>query len=163
MAIEDVRGLIEQLTSAHEDLLGLSKKKSELIKADKIKEFQKLLMQERKQVQTINQLETKRIQAVEQLFQEWDVPNEEKTVTILLEHLEEGPEKQQLEAAVAALIDQIVAIRQAEQLNKDLIEQSLQFVQLSLEMMQPNMQQMNYNQKSTSKSPTTTSVFDSKA
>src|SRR5699024_2593827 len=112
--------------------------------AGKIDAFQELLMQERKQTQAISQLGNKRVQAVDALFQEMGIENTDKTVTVLLEQMEEGQQKREMKASVSRWIDYIVQIREVEQLNKELIQQPMTFVQLSLEMLQPNLGKMNY-------------------
>lgn len=161
--MQAVLNIMEALITEHEHMLNISNEKTELMKAGKIDAFQKLLMQERKQTQAISQLEKKRVQAVDALFQEMGIENTDKTVTVLLEQMEEGQQKREMEAAVSRLIDYIVQIRDVEQLNKELIQQSMTFVQLSLEMLQPNLGQMNYGKQQSSQMTPNTSVFDSKA
>src|SRR5699024_8953930 len=90
------------------------------------------------------------------------IENTDKTVTVLLEQMEEGQQKREMEASVSRLIDYIVQIREVEQLNKELIQQSMTFVQLSLEMLQPNLGKMNYGKQQSSHMTPNTSVFDSK-
>lgn len=161
--MQAVLNIMEALITEHEHMLNISNEKTELMKAGKIDAFQKLLMQERKQTQAISQLEKKRVQAVDALFQEMGIENTDKTVTVLLEQMEEGQQKREMEAAVSRLIDYIVQIRDVEQLNKELIQQSMTFVQLSLEMLQPNLGQMNYGKQQSSQMTPNTSVFDSRA
>lgn len=161
--MQAVLNIMEALITEHERMLNISNEKTELMKAGKIDAFQKLLMQERKQTQAISQLENKRVQAVDALFQEMGIENTDKTVTVLLEQMEEGQQKREMEASVSRLIDYIVQIRDVEQLNKELIQQSMTFVQLSLEMLQPNLGKMNYGKQQSSHMTPNTSVFDSKA
>src|SRR5699024_12222803 len=78
------------------------------------------------------------------------IENTDKTVTVLLEQMEEGQQKRKMEASVSRLIDYIVQIREVEQLNKELIQQSMTFVQLSLEMLRPNLGKMNYGKQQSS-------------
>lgn len=163
VTMQSVIDVIEALTAEHERLLNISIEKTDLIKAGKIDAIQKILMQERKQTQVISQLETKRLQAVDSLFDEMKINETDRTVSVLLIHMEGNQAKKNMEAAVAQLIDIIVQIRDVEQLNKELLQQSMTFVQLSLGMFQPNIEQMNYGQKQTSSKTRGTSVFDSKA
>lgn len=155
--------IIVQLKDAHGELLTIINAKTALIKDGKMDEFQKLLMSERKHLQKLNQLEDKRIDQTEKIFDTLHINTEDKNVTILLEHLPEGKEKESLEKATAELIDQIVEIKHVEQLNTELVQQSMEFIQLSLDMLQPSIRNMNYNQKTNQSTGNNKSVFDSKA
>lgn len=124
-----------------------------------------MLTKERQIIQKVEQLERLREQLVNQHFEENKVTNEEKTFTVLLETLADGTEKNQLERLVANLIQLIVEIRESEQLNNELLQQSMQFVQLSLDMIQPQGQNINYGdhaKKKRTDSGQKRSVFDSK-
>lgn len=128
-----------------------------------MEKLSKLLMQERKYVQAITQLEEKRQNAVEATFEELNITAKEKTVTELLHHARNEEEKIELEKAMTALVEVIVQIKDREQLNSELIAQSMQFVHLSLDLLQPHNQRINYNEKSTGSDTAKQSVFDSKA
>jgi len=154
---------MKHLVVLHEDLIQLSNKKTEEIKQGDMEQLSKTLMDERKQIQAITQTEEKRQALVEDLFMKVNPDVEEKTVTTLLAHIDNDEYKQQLEDVVALLIDAIVQLRQVEQLNQELMAQSMQFVQLSLDMLQPSIQRMNYDEKQTIQDSVKQSVFDSKA
>lgn len=127
-------------------------------------DLSKLLMNERKQIQAIEQLETKREKLVQTSFKDLAIGSGEKTVTVLLHYVEDKQQKEQLEQSVAKLIEVIVELKHKEQLNADLIKQSMEFVQLSLEMLQPSMKNINYNNKNLEKPmQNNNSVFDSRA
>lgn len=147
----------------HEILLSISKNKTEQIKLGDMDELSKLLMKERKQIQVIAQLEEERQQLVEQIFTNLMIEEEQKTVTNLLNYLEDGEEKEALLQIVTNLVEVITVLKENEQLNEQLIEQSMQFVQLSLDMLQPSMQQINYHDKKQENKSAKRSVFDSKA
>ena len=80
----------------------------------------------------------------------------------MLDRLSNENEKLSLEKVTAKLTECIVKIKQQEQLNEALLKQSMQFVQLSLDMLNPSIKNMNYNQKQ-SQVMAERSVFDSKA
>lgn len=84
-------------------------------------------------------------------------------MTNLLAYIDDGTEKTEFEKVMSALIDAIVELREVEQLNKELMEQSMQLVQLSLDMLQPSINRMNYDGKQNIQESTKRSVFDSKA
>ncbi len=154
---------MKHLVVLHKDLIQLSNKKTEEIKQGDMEQLSKTLMDERKHIQAITQTEEKRQALVEDFFMKVNPDVEEKTVTTLLAHIDNNEYKQQLEDVVALLIDAIVQLRQVEQLNQELMAQSMQFVQLSLDMLQPSIQRMNYDEKQTIQDSVKQSVFDSKA
>lgn len=67
-----------------------------------------------------------------------------------------------LEKTAVALTNVITRLKEQKQLNQALIQQSMQFVELSLDMLSPSIRNMNYGEKKSS-GPKGRSVFDSKA
>lgn len=128
-----------------------------------MEQLSKLLMKERKYIQEVGQVEQEREKIVEQVFQNLNINHEEKTVTVILEHIERIDDKQKLEKAVTELLEIIIELRRSEKLNRDLIEQSMQFVQLSLDLLQPSDRNINYQKETKNQSHIKRSVFDSKA
>lgn len=151
------------LVDLHVDLVEISQNKTEEIKQGDMEKLSKLLMQERKQVQLISQKESERQELVEKFFVEKNAENEEQTMTNLLAFIDDETEKVEFEKVMSALIDAIVELREIEQLNKELMEQSMQLVQLSLDMLQPSINRMNYDGKQNIQESSKRSVFDSKA
>lgn len=147
----------------HEELLQISEDKTEYIKKGDMEQLSKLLIQERKQLQLITQIEADRQQQVEHIFNHLHIDSEDKTVSKLLKYVNTEDEKREIEHHVTALVEIIVKLKQSEQLNNDLLQQSMQFVQFSLDMLQPSMKNMNYNEKSSGNETVKRSVFDSKA
>lgn len=161
--LRNLYDIMQCLVELHQELIQLSQNKTKEIKQGDLEQLSKLLIQERKQVQLISQKESERQTLVESFFNEQQAGNEEKTMTNLLVFLENKAEKIQLEQVMSDLIDVIVDLRDIEKLNQDLMTQSMQFVQLSLDMLQPSLKRMNYNDKKNPQTETSQSVFDSKA
>lgn len=164
ITIQRVIETIEKLTVLHEQLLSISKQKTDKITESDTEGLVKLLTKERQLVQQINQVESKRSELVNQLCKERNIETEDITITRLLENLDNQIEKADLEDEVTKLIEQIVQIRESEQLNNELLQQSMQFVQLNLEMLQPEAQQVSYGNNAQQRQQTSRkrSVFDSK-
>lgn len=164
MSIGHLTEVLNDLVLIHEKTLDLSLRKTELIKAGEIDNLSKIIMDERKYLQQVTQLEQKRQQVTEVIYEKYGISSEERTISELLEHLEDESIGKQLEQSVVKLVENIVKLKQNEQLNNDLIQQSMQFVQLSLDMLQPSVQNINYDDRSTGKDVARKqSVFDSKA
>ncbi|MGP4040733.1 flagellar protein FlgN [Gracilibacillus sp. D59] len=165
MSVQPIIQHLNKLIELHDSLLHVSMQKTELLKENKIDDLQKLLVTEQKHVQAINQIEQKRIDAVATWAQANSLDTASVTVSAIIEDYATGADQKSLEEVTLKLAEKLVELRRQEDLNKQLTQQSLQFVQLSLDMMQPSMKNMNYGkskQQPQSSGPKR-SVFDSKA
>ncbi|WP_223155055.1 flagellar protein FlgN [Alkalibacillus aidingensis] len=156
---------LEKIYQLNDSLLTLSKDKTERLKANDIEAFNDLLMKERKHVQAIEQIEAKREQETKAWF-ELNAPHiEEQTMTSLIEQVDDQEQKRELEDLFEKLVFVLADLKQQEQLNRDLTQQSLQFVELTLDMLRPNHQKdLNYQKpKAQDSKRSGQSVFDSKA
>ncbi|MCD5325913.1 MULTISPECIES: flagellar protein FlgN [Pontibacillus] len=165
MSVQPILEVLKKHYALHESLLTLSKKKTEALKSDDIDTIQTLLVQERKHVQGINGMESKRAQLVGEWFRFHSPQTEEYTVSAMLRVLPEGEEKQALADLLESFVMVLAQLKEQEQLNTELTQQSLQFVDLTLNMIQPQTKNMNYgNPKGQqAKSESNRSMFDSKA
>lgn len=161
-----VKQIIEQLEKIYQlqkSLLIISKEKTELIKNNDIDQFNQLLMTERKHVQAIEQLESKRMNLTDEFFEK-EAPESERTISQLIELVKDEEERKQLQHIFEKLIFVLADLKQQEKLNQDLTQQSLQFIDLSLELLQPHLNKnLNYGQGSGQQTKRQSSVFDSKA
>ena len=163
MSVQRLIDILTKLVDMHQNLLELSIEKTEMIKSGSIEQLQTLLAKERKYIQLIEQTEKDRIEESKVWFTNKQLLDEEITITNMLDNLDDEHDKQALTTIAAELTGNIVRLKQQEQLNRDLIEQSMQFVQLSLDMLHPTIQQMNYHPTTIENESVNHSVFDSKA
>lgn len=161
-SIKDVNQSLEELMTVHEDLLKVSKRKTEIVKDGSIEKFQTILAEERKYFKILEQAEEKRQKVVEKWYTDQQLSLENMTITNMLEVLTDEEEQQALEHMTIELTKAITQLKQQEQLNQALIQQSMQFVQLSLDILNPTIQTMNYG-KNQEDAGSKRSVFDSKA
>ncbi|WLR49253.1 flagellar protein FlgN [Halobacillus litoralis] len=163
MTIDPVINHMKQLQQLHESLLSLSKRKTEALKTNDVTGIQQLLIQEKKHVQAIEKIEKQREHSVTQWASEKGIPPRERTVSELIEILN-GEEKERLQNAYEALILVLADLKQQEKLNTELTQQSLQFINMSLDLLQPSIQSVNYGGKEANNGSTVKrSIFDSKA
>ncbi|MYL49180.1 flagellar protein FlgN [Halobacillus litoralis] len=163
MTIDPVINHMKQLQQLHESLLSLSKRKTEALKTNDVTGIQQLLIQEKEHVQAIEKIEKQRERSVTQWASENGIPPRERTVSELIEILD-GEEKERLQNAYEALILVLADLKQQEKLNTELTQQSLQFINMSLDLLQPSLQSVNYGVKETNHGSTAKrSIFDSKA
>lgn len=153
---------LEDLVNVHVEILDISKEKTEVIKEGSVEKLQKLLVNERKLVRKIENNEKERKELVDKWFEDRKLSLEDATVTKMLELLDDEQDKNNLEQVTIALTKVITNLKAQEKLNLALISQSMQFVQVSLDLLSPSLKNMNYGNKPNEEEPTR-SVFDSKA
>lgn len=161
MPIKPILEAVEQLTEIHQQLQALSVQKMEAIKSNQMEQLQKLIVSEQKLVRSLSKTEEKRIQHVAIFVQQRQMKDSEIAISDILEEIPDDSEKQKLEQAAISLSEAVHHLREQEQLNRELLKQSLQFVDMSLEMLHPSLSSMNYgNRHAVTKNK---SMFDSKA
>lgn len=153
---------LEELVSIHENLLIISKEKTSVIKEGSIDKLQDLILKERKQIRHLEQTEMDRQTVVKQWCDNNRMTVEDATVTNMLQRMTDEADQKKLEHTATKLTEMMTMLKQQEQLNHVLISQSMQFVQLSLDLMSPTLKNMNYGVEKGA-DVSTRSVFDSKA
>lgn len=162
MSLETIGKSLQKLVQLHESLLVISEQKTTAIKADDIGKLQPLLVKERKHVQALEQEETTRQKEVKYWFDEHNLRSENQTITTMLELIKDKEHQAWISDITAQLTMVVTNLKRQEQLNHALIQQSLQFVELSLNMMNPSINKLNYGTKKVADSEKR-SVFDSQA
>ncbi|MFS0674201.1 flagellar protein FlgN [Ornithinibacillus sp. 179-J 7C1 HS] len=163
MSVQSILEKLNKLISIHEKLLELSKEKTNIVKEGNAEKLQAKLIQERKMVLQLAQVEESRQKEVDEWFSVRGLSNEEATVTNLINNIENDEEKRLLAEKAVYLTEVVVNLKQQEQLNMALIQQSMQFVQLSIDLLSPSLKNINYSKDKEGESQINRSVFDSKA
>lgn len=153
---------LQQLVLLHESLLSISEQKTIAIKADDIEKLQPLLVKERKHVQALEQEEINRQKDVRNWFAENNFRSEDQTITSMLELITDKEQQARIAEITMQLTKVVTNVKRQEQLNHALIQQSLQFVELSLNLLNPSINNLNYGSKKETES-VKRSVFDSRA
>ncbi|ASN04724.1 flagellar protein FlgN [Virgibacillus necropolis] len=153
---------MEKLIMLHESLLVISEQKTVAIKEGNMEKLQPLLVKERKHVQALEQMETSRQKEVKAWFEVNNLQGKNETITTMLEMIDDKEQQKVLEDVTIHLTHSVTNLKRQEQLNQALIQQSLQFVELSLDMMNPSITNLNYGNTKETES-IKRSVFDSKA
>lgn len=162
MSIEEIIGSVDELIQYHERLLAISEQKTAVIIDGNIEELQKLLVKERKEARLLEQAEEKRQAGV----QEWFLrrrDSREATLTNMLEVIKNPMERDQLGRTTIQLTELITKLKQQEELNQALLNQSMKFVQLTMGMVNPDLKEMNYGKQKQTAPTVQHSVFDSQA
>ncbi len=154
MSISTILSILEKMATLHAYLYELTVRKEDIVKENKLDELQELTVEEKKYAKAIAMLEQQRKQL-----------SEKKTVTELAS--DAAPEESRALLEVRdRLTHTIEKIQHQNQLNQQLLEQSLQFVTMTMNTINPQPSAVNYekpaNTKRTSSAPAR-SLFDSKA
>jgi len=166
LSIDHIVNSLEKLTEIHRDLLKISLRKTQAITDGLADQLQKVLQEEQIKIQHLIQAESKREKLVNQWFLKEDSLEKERTITNMLSLLLDNEKKQRLEKVTIELTKAITQLKNQEQLNEALIQQSMHFIQTSLNMLKPSIQSMNYDrqqEKDKQKPLQDQSIFDSRA
>lgn len=157
MTLQPVIVIMEKLLALHEGLLQLAVKKTDIVKSGDAKELQQLTKEENKFVKAIGQLEQERQALTVNL-------GTGATISELIEKATDL-EADKLLQLKNKLTDIIKQLQEQNELNDGLLQQSLQFVQVTLNSINPEPTSVTYEGAATGKKPAapTRSMFDSKA
>ncbi|MGX1901497.1 flagellar protein FlgN [Thermolongibacillus altinsuensis] len=129
--------LLEKQVKLHKGLCKLAHEKTEAIKTSDLTKLQTIMNDEQKYVMAIRQLEAQRMNMLS-VF-----PEEERTIQHCAERMQEQ-ERKKLLTLVDELSETIQKLKQINELNTELIHQSLQFIHLTLDLMLPQEQPVTY-------------------
>ncbi|MCM3731589.1 flagellar protein FlgN [Fictibacillus nanhaiensis] len=152
METAQMTSLLERLLTSHEELLALGERKTEVLKLGDMKALDVLLKEEDLQVKKLQLIEKERMLKFTNV-----------TLGDVLEQADEA-DKVKLLHLQDQLIQTYEALKSRNELNQELLEQSLQYVNMSLSMVQPQSEPSTYS--NTKKNPyanQSSSLFDSKA
>lgn len=161
MSMEIIFRSLEKLVELHQSLYQYSLQKTIALKEGSIDELQQILIKERKITQAVELAEQTRHKEVRKWLDENDSAGD-GTVTEMLKVIGNESDREILAHLSTKLTEEITKLKHNAQLNHALLEQSLQFVQLSLDVMNPTLKNKNYGKQSATYS-NNRSVFDSKA
>lgn len=152
METAQMTSLLERLLKSHEELLALGERKTNVLKLGDMKALDVLLKEEDLQVKKLQMIEKERLL---------------KFANVTLgDVLEQAvlDEKENLIHLQEKLITAYDALKSRNQLNQELLEQSLQYVNMSMSMIRPENGPVTYNNpRANPYSQNNTSLFDSKA
>ncbi|MCA1031438.1 flagellar protein FlgN [Bacillus timonensis] len=162
MTVNQLTAVLEKIIKLHDLLYQLAEKKTDIIKQGDIDALSQLMKEEQKYMLAIRQLEGERINLSKEILRGY---NQDETLAAVITVVDE-PFKTTLTHLREQLIDVVVKLKDQNELNQQLTQQSLHFVNMSLDMIQPRPQVVNYENPSKSKQESSTSsrsMFDSKA
>ncbi|WP_099354872.1 flagellar protein FlgN [Fredinandcohnia onubensis] len=160
MSAETLVSTLKKILILHQNLLKLSERKTEILKKGDIDALNEQMKEELKYILAIRQMENERIAIVDKLL---GPRVQEKTLLKCIEAATE-PIRSELMELHEDLLIVIKELKAVNELNQQLTHQSLQYVNMSLDMLLPQEQTATYvNPAGTREKKQTRSMFDSKA
>lgn len=135
MGIEALLDMMSKLQEAHVALLKLTKEKSQIIISNQTEQLNMIVSKENKLIRSIGELDQQRMVVVnEYVMSRGYAPNPRITINDLVKIIFKAEDKQVLAEAQKKLLAIIVQLKEANALNQQLIEQSLSFIDYSLDL-----------------------------
>ncbi|MEK4497056.1 flagellar protein FlgN [Ureibacillus sp. FSL W8-0352] len=165
MSVQPIISILEKLEKMHKSLLEHAYRKTELVKNNDMEELDKILKVEQSHVAAIEQLEQLRQKKVVEYFQSKGIEmSSVPTIAELLEAVEDEEERQKLADVRNRLLKLVENLKIQNDLNQQLIYNSLQLVNVTLNMLRPQPEEINYSEKTVrGGNAPRQSLFDSQA
>ncbi|AYC28940.1 flagellar protein FlgN [Paenisporosarcina cavernae] len=165
MSTETILANLTNLTRMHKSLLELAYTKTEIIKVGDMERLDQLLKDEQTHVAAISQLELQRQAVVTDYLRENGIsPAETPTVATVIEAATNADDQVALTKARNDLLLVVDQLRYQNELNQKLTFQSLQFINLTMDLLKPKPDQINYSRPDKTAEPAKSKTyFDSQA
>jgi flagellar biosynthesis/type III secretory pathway chaperone len=155
--------LLTKQLKLNKSLLQIAQQKTDILKTGDIKVLNTMMKDEQTHIAAINQLEQVRKKEAVMLLGGHPMQWNEPTLSDLLDIVNEE-EREKLQTLQKELVKCIHQLKERNALNQELIMQSMQFINLNLDMLSPQMQIEAYNyQKEETQLIQNRSLFNSKA
>lgn len=158
MSAENVISTMEKLLKLHQSLLELSTNKTDIIIKGDMDALKQILIDEQTHISAISKCEGERQQSAEAISPEVDMSS-------VLDCIDAagGFEKAKLRHLRTKLLEVISKIKVKNELNQQMIHQSLQFVHFTMNLVAPRPMEFNYGPPSGKTSSQLSGLFNSKA
>lgn len=152
MSMDKIIKTLDNLDKMHKSLLDLASKKTQIIVDGDMEALDKMIKNEQAHVAAVEQLEKQRQKMVTDYLAAKGLASADKpTVSDLIAATTDEQEKQQLVQLRQSIIETIENLKKKNIMNQKLVYQSLQFVNMSLDLMRPQAapqaSTMNYSSK----------------
>lgn len=162
MSADQVVTVMERLLDLHNSLLEKAYQKTKVIEKGDIDALNTLIKEEQKLLPTINKFEQVRQQVVRNFLTPFHVEEENFTISTCLTYIDDQ-KKDKLAELREELLEVAQKLQKHNELNSELVKQSLQFVQMSLDMFYPKTPEFNYGPLKQSGASRANSLFNRKA
>lgn len=136
LSAKNIIASLEKLITLHKELVNITKKKTEVIKKNDIDGLKKVTSDERKMAILINSGQNELMSHASETFGQ-------TTLRECLPYMSEEDQQTTTELQ-GELVENIKLVKHQNDLNQQLLEQSLAFVQVSLDLLTPDLDNYNY-------------------
>lgn len=126
--------LLRDLNAAHEELIEIENLKTKALTRNDTDELVKHIQRQTKLVKKVSDLEQRRMDQTRRWFEQNDFDEERFTLNDLIQMTPNYREKEELSRLREQLREQVDELRRLNELNEQLIEQSLSYIQFSLRL-----------------------------
>ncbi|MBM7704463.1 flagellar protein FlgN [Metabacillus iocasae] len=161
VSIQALFNLLTKLVTLHQSLHQLAERKTDAIKRGSMEELNALMTEEQAHIAAIAKLEEARVNALNELVKGHLLTGQHPTLQDVINRADEK-EQQQLTSVQTELVRCLSALKQQNDLNQQLIYQSLQFVHLTMDLVRPQAKSYNYERPNGVKQSLPHSSFNSK-
>ncbi|HEY4391648.1 MAG TPA: flagellar protein FlgN [Paenibacillus sp.] len=134
--IEELIGSLDDLSEQYDILLDIMQQKKEAIIANNYDDLVQVLSRESKLVKSIQSREEQIRSSAHQFLESKGIKSRlELTITDILRLVFDPEEKQRLSSSQQRISEQLEKLKRTNELNQELIGQSLQFIEFSLNLM----------------------------
>lgn len=148
MSLQTLISNLEKLEKMHKSLLELAFKKTEIVKNGDMEQLDDITKQEQTHVAAIETLEQQRQMIVTDYLRAKGIAHiDTPTVADVIDAANNEEERKQLKDVRNRLLLVIDDLQRQNELNQTLIFQSLQFVNMTLDLLRPRAEQINYSNK----------------
>jgi flagellar biosynthesis/type III secretory pathway chaperone len=164
MSIQSLVQTMDKLVQIHLLLLELSEQKTNVLVHNQVDHLNKIVNKETNLIKQIAQLDQQRIENISEfLLEKGYRPNPNITIADLIKLVVKVEEKQSLADRQKQLLGTIDKLRQLNQLNLQLIEHSLAFIEYSLDLvLGPPEDDMIYHRPTQQQNTKRNGMFDSR-
>lgn len=165
MSVKDLIQTMDQLNQIHESLLELSKSKTSILVQNQVDQLNQIVNKENSLMKQITKLDHQRIDIISQfLLLKGYKPNAKITVDDLTKLVFKAEEKMALKSAQEKLLGTIEQLKQLNQVNQKLIEQSLAYIEYSMDLvLGPPEDEVVYHKPTHQQNSKRNGIFDSRA
>ncbi|MBG9544718.1 hypothetical protein ABE29_18730 [Cytobacillus firmus] len=164
MSVPQIINALEDILNLHRSLFQLALQKTDHIKQNDIEQLNSVIKDEVKHIQAVMRAEKDLLTAAGAFLNPEGQDENQLSLTACI-HKAQGNEKEHIIQLKLNLENEIDALKQRNDMNQQLLEQSMQFVTMSLDLLSPKLDSYNYERTNQPKEfeQAERSVFDSKA
>jgi flagellar biosynthesis/type III secretory pathway chaperone len=165
VSIPHIVQCLEQLNTIHLELLSLGENKKQVIIDNNVDELNKIVSRESKLMKQIVESEQKRMNAIHDYLQQQGHSSSSAALSIseLIKLVFKADEKKALIDAQSALLETLVKLKKMNDINQQLIGQSLQYINFSLDIIAPSENEATYHKPNQQKGYQKPGMFDTRA